>query len=113
MKRTLVGLVIALILSWTGAARAQEKPAEKAADSAKKETPNPELQVLVLNGTYDLATPFFATECMVSHLGLEKKLQSHIQMKYYPAGHMMYVQEQSLKDFKRDLAAFIDATDRL
>jgi carboxypeptidase C (cathepsin A) len=74
---------------------------------------NPSLQVLILNGTYDLATPFLATEYMVSHLGLEKKLQPHVQMKYYPAGHMMYVQEQSLKAFKADVAAFIDATDRL
>lgn len=74
---------------------------------------NPNLRVLILNGTYDLATPFLATEYMVSHLGLERKLQPHIQMKYYPAGHMMYVQEQSLKAFKADVAAFIDATDRL
>jgi carboxypeptidase C (cathepsin A) len=82
-------------------------------DLAHALTVNPDLQVLVLNGLYDLATPFFATEYMMSHLGIEKKLQPHIQMKYYPAGHMMYVQEQSLKDFKRDIAAFIDATDRL
>ena len=82
-------------------------------DLAHALTVNPDLQVLVLNGLYDLATPFFATEYMVSHLGIEKKLQPHIQMKYYPAGHMMYVQDQSLKDFKRDIAAFIDATDRL
>jgi carboxypeptidase C (cathepsin A) len=82
-------------------------------DLAHAMTVNPNLKVLLLNGTYDLATPFFATEYMVSHLGLEKKLQSNIQMKYYPAGHMMYVQEQSLKAFKADVAAFIDATDRM
>ncbi len=81
-------------------------------DLAHAMTYNPNLKVLALNGTYDLATPFFATEYMVSHLGLEKKLRPNVQMKYYPAGHMMYVQEQSLKAFKADVAAFIEATDR-
>jgi carboxypeptidase C (cathepsin A) len=71
---------------------------------------NPNLRVLVLNGLYDLATPFLATESSLDHLGLEKELRSHIEMKYYDAGHMMYVHEPSLKKFKRDIAAFIDAT---
>jgi carboxypeptidase C (cathepsin A) len=73
---------------------------------------NPDLRVLVLNGTYDLATPFYATEYMMAHLGLAKPLQSHIEMKYYPAGHMMYVLEPALKQFKADVAAFIDQTSR-
>jgi carboxypeptidase C (cathepsin A) len=71
---------------------------------------NPDLRVLVLNGLYDLATPFGATEEMMDHLGLEKDLRSHLQMKYYEAGHMMYVHEDSLKAMKADVAAFIDAT---
>lgn len=73
---------------------------------------NPSLRVLVLNGYYDLATPFLATEYMVSHLGLEKDLQSHVEMKYYDAGHMMYVHEPSLKKFKEDVADFIERTSR-
>jgi carboxypeptidase C (cathepsin A) len=71
---------------------------------------NPNLRVLVLNGYYDLATPFLATEYVMSHLGLEKDLQPHIEMKYYDAGHMMYVHEPSLKKFKEDVGAFIERT---
>jgi carboxypeptidase C (cathepsin A) len=71
---------------------------------------NPSLRVLMLNGYYDLATPFLGTEYMVSHLALEKDLRSHIQMKYFEAGHMMYVHEPSLKLFKGAIAAFYDAT---
>jgi carboxypeptidase C (cathepsin A) len=71
---------------------------------------NPNLRVLVLNGYYDLATPFLATEYMMSHLGLEKGLRSHIEMKYYEAGHMMYIHDPSLKKFKTDVASFIDRT---
>ncbi len=71
---------------------------------------NPHLRVLVLNGLYDLATPFMATEEMMDHLNLEPDLRLHVQMKYYPAGHMMYVHDDSLQQMKADIAAFIDAT---
>ena len=73
---------------------------------------NPNLRVLVLNGYYDLATPFLATEYMMSHLDLGKDLRTHIEMKYYPAGHMMYIQDASLKQFKTDVAEFIDRTSK-
>ncbi len=73
---------------------------------------NPDLRVLVLNGYYDLATPFFASEYMFSHLGLPADLRGHIETKYYPAGHMMYVQESSLAQFKADVAGFLDRTSR-
>lgn len=74
---------------------------------------NPNLQVLVLNGYFDLATPFFATEYTMDHMGLDKKLQPHIHMKYFESGHMMYVHPDSLKKFKSDIGGFIDSTDRL
>lgn len=70
---------------------------------------NPHLHVLVLNGLYDLATPFFATEAMFSHLGLSKEQRARIDMKYYEAGHMMYVHQPSLEQMKKDVAAFITA----
>ena len=73
---------------------------------------NPNLRILILNGVYDMATPILATEYMVSHLNVEKKLSDRVEMKYYPAGHMMYVHEPSLKAFKADVGAFIDRTSR-
>jgi carboxypeptidase C (cathepsin A) len=70
---------------------------------------NPHLLVLVLNGYYDLATPFFATEVMFSQLGLTPEQRARVEMKYYEAGHMMYVHPASLEAMKRDVAAFITA----
>ena len=70
------------------------------------------LKVLVLNGYYDLATPFSATEYVMAHLGLPPGLSSRIQMKYYEAGHMMYVHPPSMAKVKHDLDAFMDATMR-
>jgi carboxypeptidase C (cathepsin A) len=69
---------------------------------------NPHLRVIVLNGYYDLATPFAATEFTFSHLGLPRDLLGNISMTYYEAGHMMYVHRPSLARMKADLAAFID-----
>jgi carboxypeptidase C (cathepsin A) len=68
------------------------------------------LKVLVLNGYYDLATPFSATEYVMSHLGVPAAVGARIQMKYYPAGHMMYVNPASIVKVKADLDAFMDAT---
>jgi carboxypeptidase C (cathepsin A) len=79
-------------------------------DLARAMTGNPSLRVLVLNGLFDLATPFFAAEYMMGHLGLPDALQKNIEMKYYPAGHMMYVNEPSLKAMKADLADFVART---
>jgi carboxypeptidase C (cathepsin A) len=79
-------------------------------DLAQAMVQDANLKVLVLNGYYDLATPFSATEYMMSHLGLPPGTSSRIQMKYYEAGHMMYVNPPSLKKMKGDLDAFIDST---
>jgi carboxypeptidase C (cathepsin A) len=69
-----------------------------------------EFGVLVLCGYYDLAIPFSATEYVMSHLGVPPGVPARIQLKYYEAGHMMYVHPPSLKKMKADLDAFIDAT---
>ena len=68
------------------------------------------LKVLVLNGYYDLATPFSATEYVMNHLGVPPQIGARISMKYYEAGHMMYVHPPSIAKMKRDLDSFIDAT---
>lgn len=78
-----------------------------AADLREAMSKNPHLKVHVANGYYDLATPFFATEYTFEHLGLEPALEGNLSMSYYPAGHMMYVQEASLIRLKQELAAFI------
>lgn len=72
-------------------------------------TRNPHLRVFVANGYYDLATPFFATEYTFAHMQLAPELRDHVTMRYYPAGHMMYVHEPSLHALKADLAAFLEA----
>ena len=57
-----------------------------------------------------MATPFFATEYTMDHLGLRPDLRSHIELKYYDAGHMMYLHEPDLAQLKSNIAQFIGAT---
>jgi carboxypeptidase C (cathepsin A) len=76
-------------------------------DLANAMSTNPRLKILVLNGVFDLATPFYGTEFTFDHLGLEKKLKNNITMKYYEAGHMMYINSKVAAAFKKDVAAFI------
>lgn len=73
-------------------------------------TQNPFLRVFVGKGYYDLATPFFAADYTVDHLGLDTTLRPHISGGYYEAGHMMYVHHDSLVKLKQDLAQFIQAS---
>jgi carboxypeptidase C (cathepsin A) len=70
-------------------------------------TKNQDLQVFVAAGYYDFATPYFAAEYTMSHLGLDPSLQEHVTIRHYEAGHMMYVHLPSLEALKRDLDAFI------
>ncbi|MCB0061813.1 MAG: hypothetical protein KDE19_06855 [Caldilineaceae bacterium] len=68
---------------------------------------NPALKVLVANGYYDLATPYFATEYTFDHLELDPTLRGNIQMKYFEAGHMMYIHQPSLARLAEDLRTFV------
>jgi carboxypeptidase C (cathepsin A) len=52
---------------------------------------NPHLQVWIVNGLYDLATPYFATEYTVAHMGLSPDARRRVRMTEHPAGHMMYL----------------------
>lgn len=68
---------------------------------------NPAMQVLVMQGYFDLATPLFATEYVMDHMSLSPELRDNIEFEYYASGHMMYVHEPSLVKFKEDLAEFV------
>ena len=73
---------------------------------------NTHLEIQVENGLYDLATPFFATEYTMDHLGLPEKLQKNIHMDYYDAGHMMYLRDEDLPKLKANVARFIDSASK-
>jgi carboxypeptidase C (cathepsin A) len=98
---------------WTHVTPQGEQPiVNSGVDLAEALMKDANLKVLVLNGYYDLATPFSATEYVMTHLGVPPAVSARIQMKYYEAGHMMYVNPPSIAKMKADLDAFIDSTAR-
>ncbi|WP_410580513.1 S10 family peptidase [Amycolatopsis sp. lyj-108] len=68
---------------------------------------NPHLRVHVAFGHYDGATPYFASEHVLARLQIPEQLRENIDTAYYPAGHMMYVHEESRVRQAKDLAKFI------
>jgi carboxypeptidase C (cathepsin A) len=67
---------------------------------------NPYLHVFSANGYFDLATPFHATEYDLAHMQLPKERQGNLDITYYPSGHMLYLNPESLKSVHQDLEAF-------
>jgi carboxypeptidase C (cathepsin A) len=65
---------------------------------------NADFRVLLAQGYFDLATPFFPVENSMYQTGM---LPERVTFAYYEAGHMMYVHEPSLVKLAADLRAFI------
>jgi carboxypeptidase C (cathepsin A) len=72
---------------------------------------NPKMKVMLAGGYYDLATPYFEGKYEMHHLQIPQKLQANISYHYYQSGHMVYVNEEVLKQFHADVAAFIKGTE--
>ena len=71
---------------------------------------NPFMKVFVAAGYYDMATPYFAAEYTVSAMNLDPELRKNISFAYYEAGHMMYIEKNSLRKLKDDAAQFVQGS---
>ncbi len=69
---------------------------------------DPFLKVLVMEGYYDLACPYYAANYTVDHLNLPEKYRAQISYATYESGHMVYLPTASLKKMKSDEAGFIE-----
>jgi len=68
---------------------------------------NPHLRVHVACGYHDGATPYHAAEHTLARLPIPDDLRANVEVRYYEAGHMMYVHEPSRLRQSADLAAFV------
>jgi carboxypeptidase C (cathepsin A) len=69
---------------------------------------NPYLKILVMEGHYDLATPFAAADWTMDHLNLDAKYRRSVSYATYEAGHMVYIDRAEHTKMKKDLIDFMD-----
>ncbi len=78
-----------------------------APDLAEAMVRNPDLKVLLVNGIYDLATPYFAAVWTIDRMGLPDHLRANVERADFEAGHMMYVEESLLPQWRTVLSDFV------
>ncbi len=72
---------------------------------------NPYMRVYIAEGLYDAATPYFAVDYTFNHMGLTPEAHKNISRDRFAAGHMVYIDDASMKKLKRDVDAFYDGTE--
>jgi carboxypeptidase C (cathepsin A) len=78
-------------------------------DLARTMTVNPHMHVLLMGGYFDLGTLYFGATYEMKHLPMALELEKNISYKFFPTGHMVYVNEEALKGLHDTTAAFIRA----
>ena len=70
---------------------------------------NPWMKLYVAEGYYDGATPYWAVEWTLAHLNISAAVRAHnITVGRFTAGHMVYIDQPSMKRFRADLTTFIN-----
>jgi len=69
---------------------------------------NPYMKILVMEGYYDLATPFTAANWTMDHLDLGPQSRQNISYATYGSGHMVYVDRAEHDKMKKDLVEFME-----
>jgi len=69
---------------------------------------NPYLKILVMEGYYDLATPFAAANWTMDHLNLDAKYRQNVSYATYNSGHMVYIDRAEHNKMKKDLVEFME-----
>ena len=80
-----------------------------AVDLSQAMRQNPRLRLLSLNGYYDMATPFAGADYDLQHMELEPSLKANITYRYYPSGHMIYIEPGAAARLRQDIDAFYDS----
>jgi carboxypeptidase C (cathepsin A) len=70
---------------------------------------HPRTKVMIVNGRYDLVTPYLASRWLVDQLAVPPELRTAIRLRVYEGGHMMYMRPQSRAALARDAAELYGA----
>ena len=65
---------------------------------------HPATRLLIVNGRYDLVTPYLASRWLVDQLSLPAPVRAAIRLKVYEGGHMMYMRPAARAALAADAA---------
>ena len=65
------------------------------------------MQVMLNNGYFDMATPFFATDYTLAHMDIPDSLRGNIHEYFYPVGHMLYLNPKAMPALQKNIDSFI------
>ena len=71
---------------------------------------NPDMQVFLCHGIYDMVTPYFASNRIRNLLRLDEAAGRALTVEHFPGGHMFYAWEQSRLAFRRSIGEFYAST---
>jgi carboxypeptidase C (cathepsin A) len=77
-----------------------------AGDLAASMAINPYLRVFSANGYYDAVTPYFQTQLTFESSPFSKGNRNRLTVRNYPSGHMVYLDNASRTQMKKDLVPF-------
>jgi carboxypeptidase C (cathepsin A) len=70
-----------------------------------------DLKVLSANGFFDFVTPFYQTVIDLQKMPLvSPQVRQNLSARFYPSGHMVYLDGASRTALKADLAKMYEAT---
>jgi carboxypeptidase C (cathepsin A) len=70
---------------------------------------HPKTKVLIVNGRYDLVTPYLASRWLIDQLNIPAATRDAIRIKVYDGGHMLYLKPASREALAADVAALFQA----
>ena len=82
---------------------------DKSEDLRSALTNNPYTKVMVAMGYYDLACPMGSVDQILDKMELDSRLKGNVVRKRYPAGHMIYLDDECRRQLHADIAAFVKA----
>lgn len=71
---------------------------------------NPYMRVFIAEGMYDAATPYFAVDYTFDHMGLSAAAHKNISRDHFNAGHMVYIDNESMEKLAGDINKLYDKT---
>jgi carboxypeptidase C (cathepsin A) len=65
---------------------------------------SPKMRVLVVNGRYDLVTPYLGSRWLLDQISIPPTMRDAIRVRVYEGGHMMYMRPSVRAAFARDVS---------